>query len=130
MINQTHSTSSPLRSGSEGQAFILPPLPKILPGKEVYNSIMQQIEPELLSGLLSSLKTKYKSETAEAKEKRRKRYNAAVKKYHGLYTAYISDLDARIHRYQKEAMRSIEDRSHAQEEKQLENLEASIFKLT
>ena len=123
MADQTHSTGS-------GQAFTLPPLPKILPGKEVYDSIMKQIDPELLSDSLPTLEEKYEKETAKEKEARRKRYNVAFKKYHETYTAYLSDLDARIHRYQREAMKSIEDRSHQQEEKQLEDLEASIFKLT
>jgi len=112
------------------QTFTLPPLPKILPGKQVYDSIMQQIDPELVSSSLPILKEKYKNETAEEKEERKKRYNAAFKKYHEMYSAYSADLDARIHRYHKESMKSIEGISIRQEERKLEELEASMFKLT
>jgi RPA family protein len=107
----------------------LPPPIKFLSGKEIYDSIMQQIEPELVSVMLPTLKEKYKNETAEEKTKRKDRYNKAFAKYHEMYTAYMADLDARIHRYHKEAMRSIEDFTRRGEDRALEELETSVFKL-
>jgi hypothetical protein len=106
-----------------------PTPPKIEHGRAMYDSIMGNIEPDLLSTALPMLKEKYKNETPEQKEARRKRYNAAFKKYHETFVTYLADLDARIHRYQREAMRSIEERSRGLEEKQLEEMEASLFKL-
>ena len=91
---------------------------------------MKQIEPELLSSSLPLLKEKYKNETTEQKEIRRKRYNAAFVKYDELYAVYIADMEARIRRYRREAMQSIEVWSQTREGEKLNDIAASFFKIS
>ncbi|MEK7137806.1 MAG: hypothetical protein AAB853_06020 [Patescibacteria group bacterium] len=107
------------------------PTPLTIPtGEEIYDALMSQIEPELTSSQLPLLAEKYKDETPDQKEVRRKRYNAAFAKYDELYTAYVADMDARIHRYHREALRSIEEWSTGQESKKLDDIAASFFKFS
>ena len=108
----------------------LPTPPKVLSGRETYDSIMKKIEPELLSSSLPLLKEKYKDETSENKEKRRIRYNAAFAKYYEMYRAYVEDMDMRMRRYHRKAMQSIEGRDRQREEQTLNDLTASLFQMT
>ena len=110
--------------------FTLPKPPKIQSGREIYDSIMGQIEPELVSSSIPLLRKKYANESQEDKAARRKRYNDAFAKYDEMYEAYIADLDARIHRYKHESMKSIEEYSRNREEHTLEDLSAAMFKLS
>lgn len=107
----------------------LPVPPKVLSGREIYDSIMSQIESELISSLLPTLKEKYKDETPEQKESRRKRYSDAFARYDELYVAYIADMETRIRRYKREAMRSIEEWARAREGEKLNDMAASLFDL-
>lgn len=111
------------------QVFTLPKPPKIKSGREIYDSIMGQIEPELVSSSIPLLKKKYANETPEQKAARKKRYNAAYKKYDEMYEIYLADLDARISRYYKESMSSIEEQSRKGEEQKLNDIAAAMFKL-
>lgn len=125
MPTQTHST----HSAGSGQAFTLPKPPAIPTGREIYDSIMRQIEPELVSGVIPTLKGKYKNETEEGKKTRGERYRKAFIRYYEMFEAYISDLDLRIRRYRREAMAGIEAISHGEEERKLNDIAASMFKL-
>ena len=109
------------------QTFTLPEPPKIPSGKEIYDRIMSQIEPELVSNSLPTLQKKYQNEKAAEKEARRVRYNRAFAEYHKRYQKLIIELDQQIHRYQREAMRSVEAWSRSREQAQIEELLATAF---
>lgn len=96
--------------------------PTIPSGKEIYDSLMQGIEPELVSGNIPKLAEQYKNEAPTEWEKRKKRYNDAFAKLYEKYDSYLADLDQRIHRYHRESVRDIEGRSRLQEEKALDQL--------
>ena len=108
----------------------LPNPPKILSGKEIYDHLMSQIDPELVSGNLPALKEKYKNETAKEKEARRIRYNQSFAKYYEMFEAYVADMNMRIHRYHRESMKSVEEISRSEDGQGLQDLEAAMFKLT
>ena len=105
-------------------------LPKIPSGKEIYDSIMREIEPELLSSIIPTLNEKYKNETPLEWEQRKKRYNKAFAKFHQVYDVYMEDLRIRIHRYHQESMKDFEEQSRLQEERSLNHLAASMFSLS
>jgi hypothetical protein len=122
MADPTHSTGS-------GQTFTLPTPPTIQTGREIYDSIMGQIEPELVSHSLPLLHTKYKNETEEEKKARGERYRLAFIRYYKMFAVYLADMHTRMHRYQQDAMRSIEAISHSDDDRKLEDLAASLFSL-
>ena len=107
---------------------VLPPAatalvpPKILSGKEVYDALMQEIEPELISDNIPKLKEQYKNETPEEWQKRKKKYNDAFAKLYEKYDSYLADLDQRIHRYHRETVGAIEKQSRAGEERAIDQM--------
>jgi hypothetical protein len=105
------------------QTFTLPEPPKIPSGKEIYDSIMAKIEPELVSQNLPSLKEKYERENPEERGIRGKRYKAAYKKYDAAFKAYIADLERKVNTYRREALKSAEARDR---ENELSSLEALL----
>lgn len=115
---------------TQTQSTALPVPPTIPSGRAIYDWIMGQIEPELVSSSLPLLKTKYKDETEGEKETRKQRYNAAFAKYYEMYEVYLADLDARIHRYYREALRSIEERNNLQEKQTLDDISVALSELT
>jgi len=104
------------------QTFSLPAPPTIPTGKEIYDSIMSRIEPELVSRSVSLLQEKYKNENPAQKEERKNRYNRAFVEYGKHYKKFLADLEEELHHYQREAMRSVEAWSRAQEQRKLDTL--------
>ncbi len=83
---------------------------------------MSQIEPELTTGSLPTLKTKYKNETTEQKRARSKRYKEAHQKYDIAYKAFITDLTLKVSAYRRTALKSVEAKDHDRELQHLETL--------
>ena len=106
--------------------FTFPTPPTIPSGREIYDSIMSKIEPELVSSSLPTLNEKYKNETAIEKKARTARYNEAFAKYYKQYNAYTADLEEQVFRYHKEAMKSIEERSRLLEKSHLSSIGSAI----
>ena len=104
----------------------MPNPPKIPSGQEIYDSIMQKIEPELVSAVIPTLKEKYKDETPEAKEARKKRYNNAFAKYQKEFKAYMEKIHEESHKYVLDLRNSMEEKSRAKEEDELSSLESQI----
>lgn len=109
--------------------FTLPAPPKIQSGREIYDSIMRQIEPELVSGALPLLSKLYESENPDQKRIRGERYRQAFIKYYEMFDVYVADMKERIHRYQRDAMKTVEEASRWEESGELNNLSASMFSL-
>jgi hypothetical protein len=109
--------------------FTLPAPPKIQAGREIYDSIMRQIEPELISSALPTLNMKHQYETAEEKRARGERYRKSFIKYYEAFEVYVADMRDRIHRYQHGAMKTVEEASRWEEGMALDNLSASMFSL-
>jgi len=101
-----------------------------LSGREIYDFIMQKIDHELVSANIPLLEEKYKNETPAEWEVRKQRYNDAFAKFYEMYQAYLSDLDVRIHRYRKLAIKEVEAKTKIREEDSLNTLAASMFSLS
>ena len=78
----------------QGGTTPLPPPPVIPSGEEMYDQIMSQIEPDLVTAQLPLLKEKYKDETPEQAKARADRYNRAFAEYEKQFAAYGSEWEA------------------------------------
>lgn len=102
---------------------VLPEPPKIPSGKEIYDSIMQEIEPELTTEGVSLLPQKYQNETPEAARARAERYKRAWHVYKERFDTYKSELHEKVKRYSKQTVTALEDASKNAEALALEEIE-------
>ncbi len=86
----------------------LPRPPSIPGGRELYDSLMQTIEPELTTAGLATLAQKYTDETADQKVGRAKRYNDAFEEYERRFAAYNVEWMGQFTTFQHQALSSIE----------------------
>ncbi|MBM3227241.1 hypothetical protein FJZ27_00010 [Candidatus Peribacteria bacterium] len=96
------------------------------PGQELYDSIMRGIEPELCSDTIPHLAEKYKDESKEDRAKRVERYNKAYTEFDRAAATHIKQLKTAKKAHKKEAMRSAEIKSQAEEAVKLRQME-SLF---
>lgn len=108
-----------------GQA-VLPPKPAIPSGKEVFRSIMSEIEPDLVDATVEKLEAKYKGETKEEKKARMERYGKAFAEYEKRFEQYITKLGEEVDNYKREAFKILEMKNEGQERAKLAELESTI----
>ena len=94
----------------------------MLPSNEIFQMLMEKIEPDLLLDDAEREK-KYMGESTSKRKKRFKRYKAAFKQYRKELQLYFQKLDAQIAAYCKDILQSAEDSSRTQERDQLLFLE-------
>lgn len=99
------------------------PLPT---GQEIYDRLMQKIEPELMLKNLKKLDAPYKKETASARKKRYARYAKAFKTYKAQYKAWVAKLNLAIAAYKRAVVKASERVSKAKEDSALADLEAQM----
>ncbi len=105
----------------------VPAAPAIPTARELYDAIMRDIEPELLTKNLTTLRERYKNETSEQKAARLKRYNAAFAQYQNRYSDFILNLNRRVMEY-KTTMRIVAERTvRNQENALMKQLETQIL---
>ncbi|MFA6038909.1 MAG: hypothetical protein WCV62_05255 [Candidatus Peribacteraceae bacterium] len=93
-------------------------LPLRIPsGRRIYDALMAQIEPDLVTATIPTLENTYKDETPEQNAERRKRYLAAFAKYDRAFAALTKEL--------REAVQQC--RTHAVSKKSKKDDEASLL---
>ncbi len=97
-------------------------------GDELYNQLMQSIEPELTTAELPLLDDRYKTETAQQSKERAQRYQRAFAEYDRQLQAYMGDLQAKLHAHQRIALSSAELGAKTEEEEALTAIESNIAK--
>lgn len=102
------------------------PTIRVPSGPEIYDRIMGQIEPELLSRNLPLLKEKYKGETPEQKAEREQRYAAAYAAFDAAFSKWVIDVNAAVAAYRRSVLRDAEEKSQSKEVNELSQLESSI----
>ena len=107
----------------QGDDIAAPVIPN---GEELYDYLMQQIEPELTSSQVHTLREKYKDESAQEKKQRSKRYKAAFATYDEVYKKYMEDLHDQVVAYKRNTMKSLEGKDREREEESMEQLEDLI----
>jgi hypothetical protein len=96
-------------------------------GKQIYDQIMAEIDPELVTDSLTTLSEKYKDETPEQAAARSARYDAAFAEYDKRYAAYMTDLGGKVKSLQRTVRAGIENDERAEEQAStLNNLESTI----
>lgn len=101
--------------------------PTILTGEEFYDSIMSQIEPELVSTQLPLLDARYAGETDEQKAVRQARYDKAFEEFDRRAAEEMAGLEHEVHAYKVTTMREVEAASRQEEAADMVTLESSIL---
>jgi len=105
----------------------MPAKPKIPSGKEIYDGIMREIEPDLVYENLGNLAKAHENEIPEAKKERMKRYSRAFKEYKKQYKAFMETLHREVQAYKKQAVKFLESQSGQKETVEMNNLESLIL---
>ena len=98
--------------------------PKVPTGEEIYNALMSEIEPDLVSNQIPLLDQKYAGETEEERKARMQRYTEAYAKYDAVSAKYIADLQAKAAAYKKAAYKEAEAKEQQKEQATLAQLES------
>lgn len=107
-----------------------PPTKPVIPsGQEIFDSIMKDIEPDLISTNVNTLEEKYGGEPEDQKKARLERYKLAFAEYDKRYKVYMDDLTQKVAEYTKYEMKKIEIKNKEKERQVLADLEASIMSL-
>ncbi|MBU2213980.1 hypothetical protein KKC44_01090 [Patescibacteria group bacterium] len=106
------------------------PTPPAVPSvEELYDSLMEKIEPELVSSQVPLLEEKYKDETPKQKKGRAERYKRAYVQFMETFEAYMKDLNQKAEEFKRHAFATAEEKTHEAETKQLADLENTISSL-
>jgi len=98
--------------------------PAIPSGKEIYDSIMVAIDPELLSENLPKLKEQYTDETPEQKKKRAARYNKAFAEYDKRFAVYMAELHGKVAQFRKQAIVEVESHDRKDDDNKMQEIES------
>ncbi len=101
--------------------------PTIMTGEEFYDSVMAQIEPELVSTQLPLLDARYAGESEEQKAVRQARYDKAFEEFDRRAAEEMAGLEHEVHEYKVTTMREAETASRQQESNDMAILESSIL---
>ena len=100
--------------------------PVIPDPSDLYDQIMQPIEPELTRAGLQTLSIKYKGEKPQEAAARADRYNKAFAEYDKRFAAYMTELNGKVVSYQHAARTSTETKDRADEEQELSTLQTQM----
>lgn len=101
--------------------------PPVLSGKELYDSIMGPIEPELLSENLPFAPNAFAGETPEQRAERTQRYASAFEEYDRRFAAHAAQWNEQLRSYKRHAMEYIEGKVRGGEEGELQTIESSFL---
>ncbi|MDD5623293.1 MAG: hypothetical protein PHI23_01125 [Candidatus Peribacteraceae bacterium] len=107
---------------------VLPVPPPSKSGEEIYDAIMREIEPELVTDQLPLLKEKYKEETPEQKNERGARYQKAFEEYDRRYKLYLSAQHEKVRQFKKSALGFVEAHTNQDDAAKMQSLESSFSK--
>lgn len=103
------------------------PPPLFLGEHELYDMIMQTVEPDLVSAVTPTLPEKYKDETPDDRRVRAKRYEAAFAAYDRRFAEYQQYWNGQMRTFEHASRTAAELRAKAQEEAELSTLEQTIL---
>ncbi len=103
-----------------------PTPPAVLGGAELYDTIMAQIEPELLSDKLPISRAALESDDAAERAARAARYQAAFEEYDRRFAQYCDKWNEELHSYKRQAVAYIEAAAQATDDAELSSIESSL----
>lgn len=104
----------------------IPVPPAILSGEEIYDMLMEKIEPELMSKQKDLLAERYKNETPEENTLRGKRYAAALAEYDRQYAEYCAKMEHDVSVFKRTVTSGTETRVTSREKDNLSSLESQM----
>lgn len=104
-----------------------PEPPQIPAGQEVFDVIMEHIEPDLTSKGLQKLDEKYVDEKPEETAARQKRYDLAFEKYDQAFDGYMATLHTQVARFRKESFQYAEMKQRTRESDALKTIDTSFL---
>jgi hypothetical protein len=103
-----------------------PQPPVIATGRELYNMLMANIDPELTDEGRKKAEVAYRDETPEERAIRMRRYERSIARCEEAYRDYIATLDTQIDRYKRDSFRFVETEDRARESGVVDSLAAFI----
>ena len=94
--------------------------------EQVYNTLMADIEPDLMLETIPLLDQKYAGESKADHDVRMKRYEAAYRKFDEEFTKLMAEVNEEVRQEKKTALHSKEEAARSEESTQLQSLEASF----
>ncbi|MDA1209042.1 MAG: hypothetical protein O2904_03355 [bacterium] len=114
---------------TDNTGAVIPPKPKLPPsGQELYDALMGQIEPELISSELPNMGARYAAETPEDTAKRASRYGQAFLKYQQSYEGFSKMKNEEVKTYRKASYEVVEKQSDAEDDEDLTKLDTQFSK--
>lgn len=95
-------------------------------GTEIYDRIMKQIEPELMTANLKKLDALYRKETKKEHAVRYQRYSKAFALYRKRYKAWGAALKKAVSAYKRAVTKAVERLTKGREDEVLRNLEEQM----
>ncbi|MDD5103526.1 MAG: hypothetical protein PHX93_03955 [Candidatus Peribacteraceae bacterium] len=104
----------------------IPVIPAKRTGREIYDSIMREIEPELLSAELPFLEERYQHDTPEQQKKRAERYIKAMDEYEKRYAQYRQEREGKARAFKLGSVHFVEKQSADDEQVKMRSLESAL----
>ncbi len=89
---------------------------------QLYDALMQTIEPDLVSTVIGTLEEKYKGETDEQRKQRLARYEAAYKTFDVEMGKRMSDLQSHMSSLKHDAMKAEESEDRTDEDATMQSI--------
>lgn len=96
---------------------------KLPTGTDVYDGIMSDIEPDLVSSMIPLLDMKYAGETSQQNRMRLAKYRAAYEEYGRRFAQWATEMNQLVTKYRKGALKLEEQESRAKEDSALLSIE-------
>jgi hypothetical protein len=94
--------------------------------REVYDTLMADIEPELMLGVLPTLDARYAGESADEHASRMARYEAAYTKFDTEFKSFMANVGDEVHTARRQALREREEEAKQSDQPLLASLEAAF----
>lgn len=102
-------------------------LPVQIPSAEdIYDALMGDIEPELVSTHIPKLKDKYINETAADRQARMERYQQAYEELNNRYEEWLTEIKKLFSDFKRQALQLAEEEIKAKEAAQIANFDAQL----
>jgi len=99
-------------------------------GTEVYDALMQTIEPELVTANIKHLDHNHKNESKEQRAARYKRYEKAYAQYDSAFEKWLMQLSAAVGMFRRLALKTAEAKSRKAEGDAISTLESQLAAAT
>lgn len=94
--------------------------------EQLYDTLMSEIEPDLLLANLPTLDAKYAGESAADRAERMKRYDAAYAKFDKEFATFMAEVQEEVRVSKRTALKQKEEQDKLSDQPVLDSLEAAL----